>query len=203
MTPSFDQLKNQLRKLPGFGLRSAERVALHLILEKPEASEELVRALEHAREHIRKCPVCGNISEEGCREDDLCEICSDTSRDRRLLCIVEHLPDLISMEKSGAFRGLYHVLQGKLSPINGIGEEQLNLSSLRERLAAGEINEVILALSNDIEGEATCHFLQENYLNAEHIQVSRIGFGLPSGGNLFYADSTTLRSALDGRKSYR
>jgi len=202
MTPSFDQLKNQLKKLPGFGVRSAERIALHLLLEKPQAAEDLLNALEHAREQVGQCPVCGNITERGLREDDFCDICLDTSRNRNLLCVVEQIPDLISMEKSGAYRGLYHVLHGKLSPINGIGEEDLNLVSLKKRLAEEPIEEVILALSNDIEGEATCNFLKENYFDPYNLSVTRIGFGLPSGGNLFYADSTTLRSALDGRRDY-
>jgi recombination protein RecR len=116
--------------------------------------------------------------------------------------VVEHVPDLIAIERSSAWKACYHVLHGKLSPIHGVGPEQLNLKSLQARIQTGEVTELVLALSNDIEGQATCHFIQEELLEHRPIKVSRIGFGLPSGGGVTYADSVTLRSALEGRRTY-
>lgn len=197
MTPAFERLQKQLKQLPGLGYRSAERIALHLLVEKPAQLPALVAALEEAARGVRRCERCGNIA-----EGDLCAICADERRDRSVVCVVEHVPDLVALERSGAYRGSYHVLHGKLSPIHGVGPEQLNLASLRARLAAGEVAELILALSNDVEGEATCHFLTEQLPPGGGVKVSRIGFGLPSGGGVLYADSVTLKSALDGRRNY-
>lgn len=197
MADAFEQLQQCLKKLPGLGYRSAERLALHLLVENPESCEALQASLEAARKTVHACPVCGNLC-----EDHVCAICGDGSRNRTILCVVESVTDLRSMERAGAYRGLYHVLHGKLSPIHGIGPEQLNLDSLRTRVGDGTIEEVILAMSNDIEGEATCHFIQEETLKETSISVSRIGFGLPSGGGIPYADATTLRSALDGRRKF-
>lgn len=197
MTSAFERLQQSLKRLPGLGFRSAERLALHLLVEKPEAGTELIGVLQEAVESVHACPVCGNLC-----EGEQCEICTDKSRNPDLLCIVETVPDLRSMERAGAYRGRYHVLQGKLSPIHGIGPEHLNIESLKDRLGSNGYKEVILALSNDIEGEATCHYLQEEVFGPLEIEVSRIGFGLPSGGGIPYADATTLRSALDSRRSY-
>jgi recombination protein RecR len=116
--------------------------------------------------------------------------------------VVEHVPDLIAIERSSAWKGRYHVLHGKLSPIHGLGPEQLNIKNLQARIQTGEVVELVLALSNDIEGQATCHFIQEELVENRSIKVSRIGFGLPSGGGVTYADSVTLRSALEGRRTY-
>ena len=197
MSSAFENLQQCLKRLPGLGYRSAERLALHLLVENPAARQEILTALEEAGEKVRPCPVCGNLSEDEC-----CDICRDHSRDPALLCVVETVTDLRSMERAGAYRGRYHVLQGKLSPIHGVGPEQLNMGSLAQRFADGRIAEVILALSNDIEGEATCHYLQEEILAPFEVKISRIGFGLPSGGGIPFADPTTLRSALDGRRSF-
>lgn len=198
MTPAFERLQKHLKQLPGLGYRSAERVALHLLVEKPGRLPELVRALEDAARSVRRCTVCGNLAEE-----DRCAICADERRDRRVVCVVEHVPDLVALERSGAYRGIYHVLHGKLSPIHGVGPGELNLASLHQRVQAGEVAELILALPNDVEGEATCHFLTDQLPPEGGIRVSRIGFGLPSGGGVLYADSVTLKSALEGRRSYR
>ena len=197
MSSAFDDLQQFLKRLPGLGYRSAERIALRLLVEQPETSVELMELIERARARVHACPECGNLCEE-----ERCDICQDPSRDGGLLCVVETVPDLRSMERAGAYRGQYHVLQGKLSPIHGIGPEALNLEPLKERLKGGEFREVILALSNDIEGEATCHFLQEEIIRPHGIQVTRIGFGLPSGGGIPFADTLTLRSALDGRRQF-
>jgi recombination protein RecR len=200
MTPAFEKLQKHLKQLPGLGYRSSERIALHLLVEKPARLPALVTALEEAARSVRRCTRCGNLA-----EGDLCAICADEKRDRSVVCVVEHVPDLVALERSGAYRGSYHVLHGKLSPIQGVGPEDLNLASLRERVATGEVGELILALSNDVEGEATCHYLTD-HLPAESggraLKVTRIGFGLPSGGGVLYADSVTLKSALEGRRAY-
>ena len=169
-------------------------------MEKPERLPQLVAALLEAAELVRRCTRCGNLAEGA-----LCAICADEKRDRASLCVVEHVPDLVALERSGAYRGSYHVLHGKLSPIHGVGPDDLNLASLRARVESGEVDELILALSNDVEGEATCHYLTE-HLPAlavnRAVKVTRIGFGLPSGGGVLYADSVTLKSALEGRRNY-
>lgn len=198
MTPAFEKLQKHLKQLPGLGYRSAERIALHLLVEKPARLTALVDALQEAAGAVRRCERCGNLA-----EGPLCEICVDPKRNQREVCVVEHVPDLVAIERSGAFRGTYHVLHGKLSPIHGVGPEDLNLDSLQRRLESGEIDELILALSNDVEGEATCHYITQHLPPERKIAVTRIGFGLPSGGGVLYADSTTLKSALDGRRSYR
>ena len=197
MTTSFDQLVKQLKKLPGLGFRSAERIALHLLVEKPENLPILVEAIETASKRVKRCDHCGNLSEE-----ELCDICQDTRREDNVLCVVEQVPDLMAIESSGSFRGLYHVLHGKLSPIKGIGPDDLNLQALQKRLDTGKCSEIVLALGNDIEGEATCHFILETLVGEKPVKVSRIGFGLPSGGGILYADQITLKSAMDGRRSY-
>jgi recombination protein RecR len=198
MTPAFEKLQKHLKQLPGLGYRSAERIALHLLVEKPAQLPALVAALEEAARSVRRCSRCGNLA-----EGELCPICADERRDRAVVCVVEHVPDLVAIERSGAYRGVYHVLHGKLSPIHGVGPEQLNFAALFARIATGEVAELILALSNDVEGEATCHYLTE-HLAAEGraVRITRIGFGLPSGGGVLYADSVTLKSALEGRRTY-
>jgi recombination protein RecR len=194
---AFETLTEALRKLPGLGSRSAERLAIHLLAERPEKLTRLVAALQGAAATIHRCPVCGNLT-----ESNLCTICDDASRDATQVCIVESVSDLMAIEKSGAWRGVYHVLNGKLSPLKGVGPDSLNLASLEPRFQSGELREVLFALSNDIEGEATCHYIQERWLATSGLIVSRIGFGLPSGGDIPYADITTLRSALESRKGF-
>lgn len=198
MTPAFERLQQQLKQLPGLGFRSSERIALHLLVEKPARLPELVRALEAAAAAVQRCATCGNLAEGAS-----CAICADERRDAQVVCVVEHVPDLVAIERSGAFRGRYHVLHGKLSPMQGVGPEDLNLSALRTRIEAGEVTELILALPNDVEGEATCHYILEHLPAGREIKTTRIGFGLPSGGGVLYADAVTLRSALEGRRGYR
>jgi recombination protein RecR len=197
MTPSFDHLVKKLKKLPGLGFRSAERIALHLLVEQPDDMPGLLEALDSASKQVGRCERCGNLAEES-----LCSVCEDQRRDDSLLCVVEQVPDLMAIESSGSYRGLYHVLHGKLSPIKGIGPDQLNLNSIEKRLEESPISEVVLALSNDIEGEATCHYISETMLAGRPIKISRIGFGLPSGGGILYADQITVKSAIDGRRDY-
>ena len=197
MTSAYDSLLQQLKRLPGLGYRYAERVAMHLLVENPDSMPELLDAMKRAREAICRCQTCGNMA-----EGEICAICEDGNRDASAICVVEHVPDLIAIERSSAWKGRYHVLHGKLSPIHGLGPEQLNIKNLQARIQTGEVVELVLALSNDIEGQATCHFIQEELVENRSIKVSRIGFGLPSGGGVTYADSLTLRSALEGRRTY-
>lgn len=197
MTSAFEKLQQELKRLPGLGFRSAERIALHLLVQKPEAMESLIGAMQEAQQGICRCDICGNIA-----ESLQCSICLNTYRDPSLICVVEQVPDLIAIERSESWKGRYHVLHGKLSPIHGVGPQDLNLQSLHTRLESEEIKEFVLALSNDIEGQATCHYIQEEIIGQRPIKVTRIGFGLPSGGGVTYADSVTLRSALEGRREY-
>ena len=197
MTPAFEKLQKHLKQLPGLGFRSAERIALHLLVEKPARLPELVAALEEAAKAVSRCERCGNLA-----EGELCVICADERRDRTIVCVVEHVPDLVAIERSNAFRGQYHVLHGKLSPIHGIGPDDLNLAKLNQRIEGGEVTELILALPNDVEGEATCHYITEHLPASRGVKATRIGFGLPSGGGVLYADSVTLKSALEGRRGY-
>jgi recombination protein RecR len=197
----LDKLRQTLRRLPGLGSRSAERIALYLLVEKPEKCAELIEILKEASSKIARCEVCGNICEapaEG--EKALCEICADPMRDAHTVCVVESVPDLLALEKSGAYKGVYHILHGRLSPVKGIGPAELNMQKLAARVSDGKVEELILALANDIESEATCHYIQDRIVAGGRVRVSRIGFGLPSGAGLGYADATTLRSAIESRR---
>lgn len=199
MASAFEKLQQHLKQLPGVGYRSSERIALHLLVETPERLPALVAALEEAARVVRRCTRCGNLA-----EGELCAICADERRDQSVVCVVEHVPDLVALERSGAYRGVYHVLHGKLSPLQGVAPEDLNLAALLARVATGDVAELILALSNDVEGEATCHYLTEQLAAQQRtVKTTRIGFGLPSGGGVLYADSVTLKSALDARRAYR
>ena len=196
MTPSFDKVRQLLKMLPGMGHRSAERLALHLLVERPGKLAPLLESLQAAAAAVRRCGRCGSLA-----ETDLCPVCQDVKRDPAAVCVVEQVPDLMAIERSSAYRGTYHVLHGRLSPINGVGPDQLNLATFEQRLKDEPITEVVLALGNDIEGEATCHYITEAIQAIRpSIKVSRIGFGLPSGSGLTFADPATLRSALEGRR---
>jgi len=197
VTTAFEKLQQALRRLPGVGYRSSERIALHLLIGKPDQLQALITTLGDASQVIRRCSRCGNLS-----EDALCAICSDPRRDHRSVCVVESVPDLVAIERSGSWRAVYHVLHGKLSPLHGVGPDDLNIAGLSARIEAGDVDELVLALSNDVEGEATCHYLQENLSPERKVRVTRIGFGIPSGGGVLYADSVTLKSALDSRRAF-
>ena len=196
MTPSFDKVRQLLKMLPGMGHRSAERLALHLLVERPGKLAPLLESLQAAAAAVRRCGRCGSLA-----ETELCPVCQDVKRDPAAVCVVEQVPDLMAIERSAAYRGTYHVLHGRLYPINGVGPDQLNLATFEQRLKDEPITEVVLALGNDIEGEATCHYITEAiHAIRPSIKVSRIGFGLPSGSGLTFADPATLRSALEGRR---
>lgn len=194
MPDALESLQKALRRLPGLGARSAERIALHLLVEKPDDLPVLQEALRAAASTARRCDRCGNLAVHA-----LCPLCSDPARDPAQVCVVERVPDLLAIERSGAWRGIYHVLHGRLSPLHDIGPAQLNLETLTRRLAAGEIRELTLALPNDVEAEATCQYILRE-LPLQTVRVARIGFGLPSGGAMVYADAVTVRAALEARR---
>lgn len=183
-----------LGKLPGIGPRSAERIALHVIQADPASISDLARALTHAREVIRQCGNCGALTEE-----PICSLCADPKRDGTLLCVVEKAVDILSIEKSGTFKGKYHVLGGRLSPLNGVQPEDLNLVMLEERLTREPVAEVVLALGSDVEGDATSYYLAKRLLRPG-LKITRIAHGLPAGTGLEFADQLTLSRALEGRR---
>ena len=188
------QLIAALNKLPGIGPRSAERIALHLVQSDPAAVRQLAQTMAEVRERIRTCPLCGGLTEK-----TPCNICEDPRREEGLLCVVERPVDIISIEKAGTFRGRFHVLGGKISPLNGVEPEDLRIAELESRLEKEPIKEVVLALPTDVEGDATSFYLAKR-LAAKEIKVTRIAHGLPAGSGLEFADEVTLGQALEGRR---
>lgn len=183
-----------LHKLPGIGPRSAERLALHLAQSDAAEVKRLAQLLITAREQIRSCSICGSLTER-----DPCDICTDARRDGGLVCLVERATDIITVEKPGTYRGKYHVLGGKISPLNGVEPEDLRIAELEKRLTTEPIKEVIIALGTDVEGDATSHYLAKRLARAG-LTVSRIAHGLPAGSGLEFADEVTLSHALSGRR---
>ncbi|MCX6935648.1 MAG: recombination mediator RecR [Verrucomicrobia bacterium] len=192
--PAALRLVAALRKLPGVGPRSAERLALHLLSAPPGASEDLAHAVREARSQIIPCPECGFFSEDG-----LCEICRDRSRDDSLLCVVEHAPDVLSFERSASFRGRYHVLGGLLSPLDGIGPDELRIPSLLQRAKKNQTKEVILGFGTDARGETTAIYLAKE-LSALGLKITRLATGVAAGSGLEFVDSITLGHALSHRR---
>ena len=190
----IEALVAELNRLPGIGPRSAERLALHLIQADSSVSSRLAEVLVSARKQIVECDECGGLAEKS-----PCAICLNPSRDEQLICVVERAVDILNVEKSGSFRGKYHVLGGKVSPMNGIGPEELRFNELEKRLISGEVKEVIIALGTDVEGDATSHYLAKR-LSKQNVEVSRIAHGLPAGSGLEFADELTLSQALEGRR---
>lgn len=183
-----------LRHLPGVGPRSAERMALQLVQSPPERCTELADAIREARERTRFCSVCGSLTEA-----DPCVFCEDDRREDSIICVVEQPVDILSIEKSGTYRGRFHVLGGKIAPLDGIGPEDLRITQLEKRLDQGKIKEMIIALGSDVEGDATSHYLSKR-ITREGLSVTRIAHGLPAGAGLEYADQLTLARALEGRR---
>ncbi len=183
-----------LSKLPGVGPRSAERIALHLVQSEVPAVRQLAEAILTARERIRLCSVCGGLT-----EIEPCSICSDTRREASLVCVVERATDILSVEKANSFRGKYHVLGGKISPLNGVDPEDLRIGQLEARLTKEPIREVVIALPTDVEGDATSFYLAKQLI-AKGVKVTRIAHGLPAGSGLDFADELTLTRALEGRR---
>jgi recombination protein RecR len=186
-------LSEALCRLPGIGPRSAERLALHLVQSAADDVRRLAQTLVQTREKIRVCSICGGLT-----ESDPCAICQDPRRDASLLCVVERPLDIFALEKAGSFRGLYHVLGGKISPLNGVEPEDLRLAELESRLGRG-VTEIVVALSTDVEGDATSFYLAKR-LAGKAAKISRLAHGLPAGSGLEFADEVTLSRALEGRR---
>jgi recombination protein RecR len=191
----FSNLTDLLKRLPGVGRRSAERMAFALLKWPPEKVSELGTAICELRKLITPCPRCGNLSSE----EALCRICSAPSRDASVVCAVEEAYQIHTIELSGLFKGTYHVLGGRLSPLEGRGAGDLNIQSLLKRVDADNVKEVILALSNDVEGQATSIYLAEE-LKKKDVHVTRLAQGLPAGSDISYADAATIAAAIHGRR---
>ncbi len=188
------RLIDELKRLPGIGQKSAQRIAFHLERAPREDAERLAAALLDVKDKIRLCSLCNNLTEQ-----DPCEFCSNPGRDAELLCVVETPYNVVAIEKTHEFRGLYHVLHGALSPFEGVGPEQLKLKSLIERLKSGRIKEIIVATSPTVEGEATAVYLSK-LIKPLGVKVTRIAMGIPVGSELDFADEVTMVKALEGRR---
>jgi recombination protein RecR len=192
---SLDALIEALRCLPGVGPKSAQRMAYHLLQRDQQGASRLARAMQQAVERVRHCAMCNTFTEA-----EICEICVSPKRDKSLLCVVETPGDLLMMEQTQTYRGLYFVLMGRLSPLDGIGPKEIHLDRLFKRAADGLVKEVILATNFTVEGEATAHYVSE-MLNEQGIKVTRIARGMPVGGELEHVDSGTLAQALIERRT--
>jgi recombination protein RecR len=192
----IDEVTRELGRLPGVGPRTAIRLAYHLLKSEPDEARRLARALVALVERIRPCSVCGNFT-----ETERCEICMDSERDRSVICVVEGAYELRSIDRTGQFQGLFHVLGGRLSPLDGIGPEELRLEPLLQRIreSGGGVGEVILATNPSVEGEATAVYL-EGLIRPLGPRVTRLARGIPVGGDLEYVDGSTLAEALSGRR---
>ena len=193
---SVEKLVNALSRLPGIGPKSAQRLAFHILKSPKEDALELSESLKEARENIRHCVQCGNFTDQ-----DICSICSSVKRDNSVVCVVENPQDIMAVESSGEYNGLYHVLMGALSPLDGIGPEDLTIDRLASRIKESGVQEVILATDPNVEGEATAQYVKE-ILAVFPVKVTRLAHGIPIGGNLEYADGVTLGRAIEGRREF-
>lgn len=192
--PAIEELITEFGRLPGVGRKTAQRLAYHLLKTSEEDARRLARAVIRVVEEVEACSRCGNLS-----DSDPCELCADARRDSSRVCVVEEASDITAIEKSGHFDGLYHVLGGRLSPLEGIGPDDLNISALLTRLRDG-IGEVIIATNPSVEGEATATYLHRLMGEMEGVRVTRLARGLPVGGDLEYADGVTIAEAFSGRR---
>lgn len=192
-TTSFSKLIEVFQKMPGVGHKSAVRMAYHVLSLSKEETDDIINAISDAKEKIRYCSQCYNIT-----ESDPCEICSNHKRDHSVICVMEQAKDVIALEKTREFFGVYHVLHGSISPMDGIGPEDLRIKELVARIADGSVKEVIMANSPSIEGEATAMYISR-LIKPFGVKVTRIAYGLPVGGDLEYADQVTLVKAIEGR----
>jgi recombination protein RecR len=192
-SPAVENLVSQLTRLPGVGTRTAQRLAFHLLRVPKDEAAALAGAIADVKERVRFCSECGNLTEE-----DVCDICRDARRDRAVVCVVEQPADLISVERTHEYRGLYHVLGGALSPIDGVEPEDLRIGELLQRVERNGIQEVVLATNPNMTGEATAAYLADRLRG--RVRVTRLASGLPVGGDLEYADEVTLGRALSGRR---
>ena len=191
--PSILKLIESFSKLPGIGEKTAERLAMHVLRAPRSEAEQLSNSIKEIKEKVRLCAMCFAFSDA-----DICNTCSDQRRTSSILCVVEQPPDMVAIEKSGSFAGLYHILQGVLSPMNGIGPDSIRIKELISRIAEGKIKEVIIATSTNVEGEATAAYLAERLENYP-VKVTRIASGVPMGGDLKYVDQVTLKRAMETR----
>ena len=190
----IDDLTSEFARLPGIGRKTALRLTYHLLRQPAEQSRRLAEALVTLTERVRSCDRCGNLTEM-----EICAICADPRRDANMVCVVEEAADIASIERAGEFRGLYHVLGGRLSPLDGVGPDDLTISALLGRIEPEAIREVILATNPSLEGEATALYVQRQ-LASRSVRVTRIARGLPVGGDLEYADGVTIAQALSARR---
>ena len=190
----LDVLTEQFRKLPGIGKKSAQRIAFHVLRMTDGQAEEFLRAINDARKVIHLCPICQNLT-----DGDICSICGNEKRDKSVICVVSSPQDVISIEKTNEYRGVYHVLHGVLSPIDHIGPKDLKVSELLERMDGDTVREVIVATAPTVEGDATAIFLA-NLLKPLGVSVTRLAFGIPVGGEIEYADEITLSRSLENRR---
>jgi len=193
-TPALEKLVEHFRSFPGVGYKSAVRMAFSVLEMQNEKAKDFAQAILDAKEKIGCCRICQDIS-----ETPICSICSDQSRDRSLICVVESPKDVLAIEKINDYRGLYHVLGGLIDPMSGVGPDQLKIKELIERFSDGEIQEIIIATNPSIEGEATAMYLSR-LIKPFGIRTTRLAYGLPAGGELEYADELTLFKALEGRR---
>ena len=191
---AIDELVGELARLPGIGRKTALRLAFHLLKQPEDDARRLARSIVDVREKVRPCGRCGNLSEQ-----DPCGICSSSRRDTSLVCVVEEASDIMAIERTGEYRGLYHVLGGRLSPLDGIGPSELSVRPLLDRVGGGGVVEVVLATNPSVEGEATALYVGR-ILSPLGVRVTRIARGLPVGGDLEYADGVTIAEALNGRR---
>ena len=194
LSPSVENLVTQLTKLPGIGRRTAQRLAFHILSTQAEDALALSRAIDEVKARVRFCRECGNLT-----EDELCDVCADARRDRSVICVVEQPVDVVSVERTGEYQGLYHVLGGALSPLDGVEPSDLRIDGLLARVAANGVSEVVLATNPTMTGEATAAYLADRLRDT--VRVTRLASGLPVGGDLEYADEVTLGRALSGRRA--
>ena len=190
----LDVLTEQFRKLPGIGKKSAQRIAFHILRMTDEQAEEFLRSIEDARKVIHLCPICQNLT-----DGEVCAVCANEKRDKSVICVVSSPQDVISIEKTNEFRGVYHVLHGVLSPVDHIGPKDSKITELLARLNGDEVKEVIVATAPTVEGDATAIFLA-NLLKPLGVSVTRLAFGIPVGGDIEYADEITLSRSLENRR---
>ena len=188
------QLIEELRKLPGIGAKSAQRLAFHILRSSPEDAEALATAVRDVKARLQLCSICNNITDV-----DPCLYCASPTRNQRLICVVEEPTNIGTIEKTHSYNGVYHVLHGTLSPLHGVGPEHLRTASLEARVKRGEVEEIILATSPTVEGEATAHYLA-GILRHDGMRISRIATGVPAGSDIEYVDEVTMTRALDGRR---
>jgi recombination protein RecR len=193
LSPAIENLVAQLTRLPGIGTRSAQRLAFHLLSVPPDEAGALATAITEVKERVRPCAECGNLT-----EDELCRVCADPRRERSVICVVEQPVDVLSLERTHEYRGLYHVLGGALSPLDGVEPGDLRVELLFERVRRGDVAEVVLATNPTMTGEATAAYLADRL--RDHVTLTRLASGLPVGGDLEYADEVTLGRALTGRR---